>query len=169
VSSESSTTFSSKPAVATSGSESAKAAATPPVTAAQTSSHASATVHSGASNISSLSTAPGGETVTVFGSLPTFTATKSSAYQGHGVNATFNSTFTHASTVTTGTGTKLPAGAVLTGSGPQPTVAEIGDIPDDFVACRVNGSDHNQGALCTPQYGQELWVNNIYAGTSIFA
>ncbi|KAG7005557.1 hypothetical protein G7Y79_00019g047370 [Physcia stellaris] len=94
---------------------------------------------------------------------PPFTETRSSAWHAHGVNATVNSTWVFTGTNTASTATSLPAGAVITGTGGN--ITTIADIPENFIACRINATIKDQSPFCSPEYGQQLWVGHVYSGT----
>lgn len=36
--------------------------------------------------------------------------------------------------------------------------------PNDLTACRVNGTDSDNGPFCSPIHGQNLWTGYTYGG-----
>ena len=99
-------------------------------------------------------------TITDVVSNPAFTATKTTAYEAHGVNGTI---LTHEGT-SVGTSTYTAAEYLITAN------ATAHGIPDnELTACQINGTLANNGPFCSPLHEQNLWVGYTYASRLQFS
>ena len=122
--------------------------------AASTASELSLTSSGAALSAASLATPlpndSGYRTVTAYISTPAFTATKTTAYTAHGVNAT---------DANNGTTTYTAALYLATANATAP------GIPDnELTSCKINGTLPDNGPFCSPIHLQNLWVGYTYAG-----
>ena len=105
-----------------------------------------------ASAIASAAASPtdsGDHTVTDFVSTPEFTATKTTAYEAHGINGT---------EIHNGTSTYTADTYLATAN------ASAHGIPhNELTACQINGTLADNGPFCSPIHQQNMWVGFTYA------
>lgn len=81
--------------------------------------------------------------------VPEFTATKTTPYTAHGVNATITKT---------GTSVYTALDYLATANATAPGIPK-----NELTACQINGTEHDNGPFCSPIHLQNLFVSFTYA------
>ncbi|KAL9103505.1 MAG: hypothetical protein Q9163_001461 [Psora crenata] len=107
----------------------------------------------------------GATTVFSIENPPQFTATKTTAYTAHGVNATTKSTDTPSGSRFSTTSTSSTTTYVDPAAAAAASATAFGVPKNQLTACQINGTEADNGPFCSPIQLQDMWVGYTYAIT----